>query len=161
MYQEWYLIRKSETAERCFYLVRTERLTEQVDGRHLLNKKKQLDFCCNFFWLGLLAMYKCHDNDDADCDGGDGDEDEGKWMKTMAMIDTMMMEIRDVMIDKIDDLPTEKSLLVKFGSWPNVALVKGLLVIIFLKIRRWNQMNIKIAIVKEFLTIMTIYLSSN
>ena len=106
-------------------------------------------------------MYKCHDNDDADCDGGDGDENEGKWMKTMAMIDTMMMEIREMMIDEVDDLPTEKSLLVKLCSRANVALVKGLLVIIFLKIGRWNQMNIMIAIVKEFLTIMTIYLSSN
>ena len=65
----------------------------------------------------------------------------------MILTIVMMMMGVVVMVIMIEDLPTEESLLVKLSRRTNVALVKGLLVIIILKMDGWKLSKVSLKLV--------------
>ena len=65
----------------------------------------------------------------------------------MILTIVMMMMGVVVMVIMIEDLPTEESLLVKLSRRANVALVKGLLVIIILKMDGWKLSKVSLKLV--------------
>ena len=65
----------------------------------------------------------------------------------MILTIVMMMMGVVVMVIMIEDLPTEESLLVKLSRRADVALVKGLLVIIILKMDGWKLSKVSLKLV--------------